>query len=84
MEDQEVPRSMIAASTLMNIRRADKTSSLRAIATSPPAEWSVQPRLDYVEWARRVVAGLRGVNPSLEVQFDEAAKRADQSVQPKV
>jgi hypothetical protein len=57
---------------------------VRAIATSPPAEWSVQRRLDYVEWARQVVAGLRGVSPRLEEQFDEAAKRAGQSVQPRV
>ena len=40
------------------IKLADKTSNLRAIATSPPADWSVQRRLDYVEWARQVVAGL--------------------------
>lgn len=120
IEDQEVPRGMIAASfgedvaSLVEeltddktqpkaarkqhqvdtaarksegakiIKLADKTSNVRAIATSPPAEWSVQRRLDYVEWARQVVAGLRGVNPWLEEQFDEAAKRAGQSVQPRV
>ena len=66
------------------IKLADKTSNLRAIATSPPAEWSVQRRLDYVEWARQVVAGLKAASPWLEEQFDEAAKHAGQSVQPRV
>ena len=120
IEDQEVPRGMIAASfgkdiaSLVEeltdnktqtkaarkqhqvdtaprksegakiIKLADKTSNLRAIATSPPAEWSVQRRLDYVTWAQQVIAGLRGANPWLEQQFDEAAKRAHQSVQPRV
>ena len=67
-----------------DLKLADKAGNLRAIASSPPAEWSVQRRLDYVEWARQVAAGLRGVNPWLEEQFDEAAKRASQSVQPRV
>jgi len=120
IEDQEVPRKMIAASFGENIasivmeltddktqpkdvrkrhqietapyksadakiiKLADKISNLRAIATSPPADWSVQRRLDYIDWARQVVAGLRGTSSSLEHQFDEAAKHAEASVQPKV
>ena len=118
IEDQEVPRKMIAASFGENIasivteltddktqpkdvrkqhqietapyksadakiiKLADKTSNLRAIATSPPADWSVQRRLDYIDWARKVVAGLRGACPFLEKQFDEAAKQAEDSLQP--
>jgi (p)ppGpp synthase/HD superfamily hydrolase len=42
------------------IKLADKTSNLRTIASSPAADWSVKRRLEYVEWARAVVAGLRG------------------------
>ena len=55
------------------LKLADKTSNLRAIAASPPSDWSVKRRIEYVQWARRVVDGLRGANPKLEVQFDEAA-----------
>jgi (p)ppGpp synthase/HD superfamily hydrolase len=65
------------------IKLADKTSNLRAIATSPPADWSVQRRLDYIDWAQKVVAGLRGACPFLEWRFDEAAKQAEDSLQPK-
>lgn len=65
------------------IKLADKTSNLRAIAASPPADWSVQRRLDYIEWAQQVVAGLKGASPSLEKQFDEAAKQAEVSLRPK-
>jgi (p)ppGpp synthase/HD superfamily hydrolase len=62
------------------IKLADKTSNLRAIASSPAAGWSVERRMEYVEWARAVIAGLRGTSPWLEGQFDEAAERAIRSV----
>ena len=55
------------------IKLADKTSNLRAIAASPAADWSVERRLEYVEWAKSVVAGLRGTSPWLEQQFNLAA-----------
>jgi hypothetical protein len=61
------------------IKLADKTSNLRAIANSPPPDWSVQRRLEYVRWAREVVAQVRGTSPWLEQQFDEAANQAEQS-----
>ena len=66
------------------IKLADKTSNLRAIATSPAADWSVVRRLEYVAWAKAVVAGLRGTSPWLEGQFDEAAERAIRSLDPVV
>ena len=62
------------------LKLADKTSNLRAIAQSPPASWSPERRLDYVNWARAVVVGLRGVNPWLEARFDAAAEAAEQAV----
>jgi (p)ppGpp synthase/HD superfamily hydrolase len=40
------------------LKLADKTSNLRAIAVSPPADWSVKRRIEYVQWARKVANGL--------------------------
>jgi len=62
------------------IKLADKTSNLRAVANSPAPDWSVERRQEYVEWAKRVVAGLRGTSPWLEQQFDEAAEQAVQAI----
>jgi (p)ppGpp synthase/HD superfamily hydrolase len=62
------------------IKLADKTSNVRAAANSPAPDWSVERRLEYVEWAKQVVAGLRGTSPWLEQQFDDAAERAVRSV----
>jgi GTP diphosphokinase / guanosine-3',5'-bis(diphosphate) 3'-diphosphatase len=64
------------------LKLADKTSNLRAIAVSPPYDWSVKRRIEYVKWAREVADGLRGVNPKLEEQFDEAARAAERSFRP--
>jgi (p)ppGpp synthase/HD superfamily hydrolase len=58
------------------IKLADKTSNLRTIALSPPPDWSVKRRLEYVDWARKVIEGCRGVNVWLEGQFETAARLA--------
>jgi (p)ppGpp synthase/HD superfamily hydrolase len=62
------------------LKLADKTSNLRAITFSPSPEWSVKRRLEYIDWAKKVVVGLRGVSPWLEEQFDRAADDAERSV----
>ena len=65
------------------LKLADKTSNLRAVATSPPAGWSVKRRKTYVDWSHEVVnKGLRGANQKLEEQFDQAAAAAERSFKP--
>lgn len=54
------------------VKLADKISNLRDIASSPPADWSVERRQQYFDWADQVVKGMRGTNPVLEKLFDEA------------
>ena len=56
------------------IKLADKTSNLRSLISSPPPDWSRARCDEYVDWARRVVAGCRGANVWLAEQFDEAAR----------
>jgi (p)ppGpp synthase/HD superfamily hydrolase len=64
------------------LKLADKTSNLRAVASSPASDWSVKRRIEYVQWAKRVAKGLKGANPRLEAQFAEAADRAERSYRP--
>jgi guanosine-3',5'-bis(diphosphate) 3'-pyrophosphohydrolase len=64
------------------LKLADKTSNLRAVAASPPADWSVKRRIEYVAWAQAVAAGLRGASPWLEQRFDEAVRAAERSYLP--
>lgn len=55
------------------IKLADKTANLRALAASPPPDWTTERRDAYRDWTREVVAGCRGVSSWLEARFDEAA-----------
>jgi (p)ppGpp synthase/HD superfamily hydrolase len=58
------------------LKIADKTSNVRSLATSPPAEWDATRALEYVDWAERVVAACRSLNSILERSFDAAAADA--------
>ena len=54
------------------VKLADKICNLRDITASPPADWSVDRKREYFEWAKSVVDELRGVHPGLEHLFDKA------------
>jgi len=52
------------------IKLADKISNLRGILASPPADWSVERKREYFEWAKRVVDGLSAPNQMLKAEFE--------------
>ncbi|QYO66454.1 HD domain-containing protein [Leptolyngbya sp. 7M] len=58
------------------IKLADKISNIRDLTDHSPVDWSRDRHLEYLDWAESVVAGLRGVNPSLEKYFEESVARA--------
>ena len=41
------------------IKLADKIANLRDIMATPPVDWSPRRKLEYFEWAKQVVDGLR-------------------------
>ena len=57
------------------IKLADKICNLHDILQSPPAFWDLQRRQQYLLWTEQVVAGLRGVNPALEREYDRLLLR---------
>ena len=57
------------------VKLADKICNLRDVADRPPAQWDLQRRQEYFEWARQVIDQLRGVHPALEAAFDAAYER---------
>lgn len=57
------------------IKLADKTANLRDIDGTPPADWPVERRAAYFDWAAEVVAGVRGTHAGLEALFDAAATK---------
>lgn len=57
------------------IKIADKISNLRGILEDPPVDWSPQRRLEYFQWAEKVIAGLKGVHPGLDAEAEEVLRK---------
>jgi GTP diphosphokinase / guanosine-3',5'-bis(diphosphate) 3'-diphosphatase len=53
------------------VKLADKICNLRDVLIQPPVGWPIARCREYFEWAGKVVAGVRGTNPSLETLFDQ-------------
>ena len=52
------------------IKLADKSCNVRNLVTTPPKDWTMERRQEYLLWTEKVVAGLRGTNPALEEYYD--------------
>ena len=70
-KDLQVEHAATISPQAKLVKLADKICNLRDLVASPPAGWSRQRKIEYFEWAKRVVAGLRGSNRVLEDAFDE-------------
>ncbi|MEY3300168.1 MAG: pyrophosphokinae rsh [Cyanobacteriota bacterium] len=53
------------------IKLADKISNVQDIIISPPKNWPLDRRQEYLAWTEQVVAGCRGANPALEALYDQ-------------
>ncbi len=71
----QVEHAAVISARAKMVKLADKTSNLRALIDSPPADWDLARKREYVTWARAVADGCRGVNPDLERWFDDAWRR---------
>ena len=74
-KDLQVEHASRISAKAKLVKLADKICNLRDVAAAPPADWSRERKLEYFEWSKRVVAGLRGSNAALENAFDEVYRR---------
>jgi guanosine-3',5'-bis(diphosphate) 3'-pyrophosphohydrolase len=66
----EIEHAHHLSDTAKLIKLSDKTSNVADTVTNPPGEWTLSRRRDYLEFARLVAAGCRGINPALDAEFD--------------
>lgn len=52
------------------VKVADKIANLRDLLSNPPADWPIERKLGYFDWAKQVIDGMRGTNSRLEAEFD--------------
>jgi len=57
------------------VKLADKICNLRDILASPPADWPLDRKQEYFDWAARVVAGARDAHADLAEVFDQLYAR---------
>ena len=81
-DDKTLPKHQRKAQQIKNapkksgrakiLKLSDKTSNIRSIAKSPPADSSAERKPEYLGWAQAVANGLRGENDWIEARFEEA------------
>ncbi len=57
------------------LKLADKIANVRDLKESPPLGWSLERKIAYLDWTEAVVAGCRGVDPTLERIYDDVLAR---------
>lgn len=53
------------------VKLADKICNISEVGPLQPVGWPLDRKQEYLDWAEKVVAGLRGCNPPLEALFDK-------------
>ena len=66
------------------IKMADKICNVSDILRAPPAEWSLERKLEYLNWSEAVVEGCRGVNATLERRYDQVLANTRQAFKDQV
>lgn len=71
----QVEHALHASHAARLVKLADKICNLRDMMAHPPEGWDLARRIEYFEWARRVVDNVAGTHPGLERGFDLAYAR---------
>jgi len=66
----QVEHAANVSSNAKLVKLADKICNLRDIQSNPPADWSIERKREYFDWAKKVIDQVRGVHPRLEALFD--------------
>ncbi|MCV6637624.1 HD domain-containing protein [Candidatus Albibeggiatoa sp. nov. NOAA] len=90
-DDKSLPKAerkrlqIVHAATISSqaklIKLADKIANIQDIGQAPPTGWSLERRLEYLDWSEKVIQALRGVNPALEAHFDKSLSAVREQLQ---
>lgn len=73
LQIEHAPHKSVQAKQL---KIADKICNIRDLDHDSPVGWELARKIQYIDWAERVVAGCRGVNPALDQLFDFTVQAA--------
>ena len=66
----QIAHAMSLSTRAKLVKLADKICNLSDMVAAPPTGWPLKRKLEYFEWAKNVVDGLRGTHRRLEAMFD--------------
>lgn len=58
------------------LKLGDKICNIRDLVHAPPGGWSLERKVEYLDWTEQVVAGCRGANSALEGLYDRELTQA--------
>jgi guanosine-3',5'-bis(diphosphate) 3'-pyrophosphohydrolase len=58
------------------LKLGDKISNIRDLVHAPPGGWSLERKVEYLDWTEQVVAGCRGANAALDELYDRELVQA--------
>lgn len=62
------------------LKLADKLCNIQDLVHSPPSNWSLKRRQEYLSWSEKVVQGVRGTNRELEARYDEVLREGKKAL----
>ena len=63
------------------IKLGDKIANITDITNTPPTDWDSNRRLEYFEWAEKVINNCPRVNTSLEKYFKDSIQKGREKLQ---
>jgi len=79
-KELQVEHAQYASPRAKQLKIADKICNIRDILNSPPADWSLERRREYLEWTQKVVTGCRGINHLLDEAYDKILVVCNQQI----
>jgi (p)ppGpp synthase/HD superfamily hydrolase len=63
------------------MKLGDKICNVTDVASNPPTGWTLERRIEYLDWTEAVVEGCRGVHPELEAHYDAVLAAARETLE---
>ena len=62
------------------IKLGDKISNVTDVTNNPPADWDINRRKQYLDWAEKVIENCPKVNDKMENKFQEIIKQGREAL----
>jgi len=83
-KQQQVTHAATLSHSAKILKLADKLCNCQDILYSPPDNWTMKRRQDYIQWAADVIAQMRDTNPGLETALDQVFSDAEEQLEIKI